>query len=73
MRLMGVWMVSVDQDHAFPDQHLLQLGIRLGYFTVVIGVPCARVIRCVARYEGGDSSIIDLFSSNDSKEVFLGL
>ena len=28
MRLTGVWMVSMDKDHAFSDQHLLQLGIR---------------------------------------------
>ena len=49
---MGVWMVSVDQDHAFPDQHLLQLGIRLGYLTVVSRVPCARVSCCAVRLEG---------------------
>ena len=42
-----VWMVSVDQDHTFPDHHLLQLGIRLGYLTVVSRVPCARVVRRV--------------------------
>ena len=54
-------MVSVDQDHALPDQHLLQLGIRLGFLTVVSRVPCARVICCVARQEGEDSSIIDVF------------
>ena len=70
MRLKGVWMVSVNQDHALHDQHLLQLGIILGYSTVVSRVPCARVLRCVTRYEGGDSSIIDYFSSIDSREVF---
>ena len=41
MRLIGVWMVSVEQDHALPDQHLLQLGIRSGYLTVASRVPCA--------------------------------
>ena len=35
MRLTGVLMVSVDQDCAFPGKHLLQLGIRLGYLTVI--------------------------------------
>ena len=71
MRLTGVWMVSVDQDHAFPDQHLLQLGIRSGYLTVVSRVPCARVVCCAARWEGEYGSIIDPFSSTDSKEVFI--
>ena len=54
MRLTGVWMVSMDQYHAFPDQNLLQLGIRSGYLNVVSRVPCARVVRCVARLEGED-------------------
>ena len=36
MRSTGVWMVSVDQDHAFPGRHLLQLGTRLGYSTIGI-------------------------------------
>ena len=58
MRLTGVWMVSLDQDHAFRDQHLLQLGIRSGYLTVVSRVPCARLLRCAGRHERGDSSII---------------
>ena len=61
MRPTGVWVVSVDQDHAFPDQHLLQLGIKLGYLTVVSRVPCARVVCCVARLEGEDSFIIAPF------------
>ena len=61
----------VDRDHAFPDRHLLLLGIRLGYLTVVSRVPCARVLRCVTRYEGGDSSIIGSISSNDRNEVRL--
>ena len=52
MRLRGVWMVSMDKDHAFPDQHLLQLGIRSGYLTLTSKVPCARVVRCAARLEG---------------------
>ena len=43
MRPTGVWMVSVDQDHAFRGQYLLQLGTRSGYSTVVSRVPCARV------------------------------
>ena len=65
-------MVSVDQDHAFLDQHLLQLGIKLGYLTVVSRVPCARIVRCLTRYEGRDSSIIDYFSSIDNREVISG-
>ena len=71
-RLMVVWMVSVDQDHVFPDQHLLQLGIRSGYLTVVSRVPCAKNVRCIARYEGIESSIISYSSFNDSREVFSG-
>ena len=70
--LRGVGMVSSNQDHAFSDQHLLQLGTRSGYLTVISRVACARVLRCVTRYEGGDSSTIDYFSSIDSKEVFSG-
>ena len=54
-------MVSVDQDHAFPDRYLLHLGIGLGYLTVVRRVPCARVLRCVAKQEGEDSSMNDVF------------
>ena len=54
-------MVSVNQDHAFPGQHLLQHGIRLGYLTVVSGVPWEGVVCCAARLEGEDSSIIDPF------------
>ena len=54
-------MVSMDQDYAFPDQDLLQLGIRSGYLAVVNRVPCARVVCCGARLEGKDSFIIDLF------------
>ena len=72
MRLTDVSMVSVEQDHVFPDQHLLQLGISSGYFTMVSRVPCARVVCCVARLEREDSSIIDSFSPNDSRKVFLG-
>ena len=72
MRPTGVWMVSVDQDHAFQSQQLLKLGTRSGYSTVVSKVPCARVLCCATRLEGDGSSIIDLFSSNDSREVFLG-
>ena len=72
MRLTGVCMVSMDQYHAFRDQHLLQLGIRLSYLTVVSRGPCSRFVRCAARHQGGDSSIIDCFWSNDRKEVFLG-
>ena len=72
MRPTGVWMVTVVQDYGFLGQHLLQFGIRLGYLTVVSRVPCARVLRCVTRYEGGDSSIIDYFSSIDNREVISG-
>ena len=66
-------MVSVNQDHAFPGQHLLQHGIRLDYLTVVSGLPGEGVVCSLARLEGEDSSIIDLFSSNDRREVILGL
>ena len=43
MRPTGVWMVSVDQDDAFPGQHLLQLGTRSGYSTVVSRVSCSNL------------------------------
>ena len=72
MRLENVWTVSMDQNNAFPDQHMLQLGIRSGYLTVVSRVPCARGLRCVARQEAEDSSMNDVFSSNNSREVFSG-
>ena len=72
MRPIGVWMVSVDQDHAFRGQHLLQLGTKTGYLTVVSRVPCARVLCCAARLEGRDCSVIDPFSPNNSTKVFLG-
>ena len=72
MRPKGVWMVSVDQDHAFRGQHLLHLGTRSGYLTVVSRVPFARVLCSAARLDGSDCSIIDPFSSNNSREVFLG-
>ena len=62
-------MVSCHQDHAFPDQHLPQLGIRSGYLTMVSRVPCARVLRCATLLEGEDSSITDPISPNDSREV----
>ena len=66
-------MVSVDQDHVFPgNAYLLQLGVRLGYLTLISRVPCAGVVCYVARLEGEDSSIIDPFSSNNSVEAFLG-
>ena len=58
-------MVSIDQYHVFQGQHLLQLGIKLGYLTVVSRVPCARVVCCAARLEREDSSIIDSFSSSN--------
>ena len=66
-------MVSVNQDHAFPSKHPLQLGIRLGYLSVVSGVLWVGGVCCAARLEGYDSSIIDPFSSNNRREVFLGL
>jgi len=71
-RPTGVWMVSVDQDHAFPGHHLLQLDTRSGCLTVVSRVPRARVVCCAARLDGKDCSIIDPFSSNGSRDVFLG-
>jgi len=63
MRPKGVWMVSVDQDHAFPGQHLFQLGTRSGYLTVASRVPraSARIIYCVARLKGKQCSIIGPF------------
>ena len=44
----------------------------LGCLTVIYRVPCARVVSGVAKQGGGDSSIIDPFSSSDSREIFLG-
>ena len=49
MRPTGIWMVSVDRDHAFWGQRLLQLGTRSGYSTAVSRVLCARVLFCAAR------------------------
>ena len=72
MRPAGVKMVSVDKDHAFPGQHVLQLGIRFGRLTVVDRVPYARFVHCAARLEGEDCSIVHSFKSNGSREVFLG-
>ena len=65
-------MASVEPDQAFASQNSLQLDIRLGTLTVVSKVPCAKIVFCEDRHEGLDSSIIDLFSSKDSGEVFLG-
>ena len=65
-------MVSVNKHDAFPDEHLPQPDVRSGYLTVISRVPCARVVLCVAGLEGEDSSIIDPFSFNDSREVVLG-
>ena len=72
MRPTGVWVVSVDQDHAFRGQHLLQLGTRSGYLAVINRVPCVRALCCVAILEAENCSKIDSFSFNDSGEVFLG-
>ena len=63
MRPTGVWIASVDRDHAFWGQHLLQLGTRLDCLTVVCRVPCARVLWRAARLKGEDYSIIDSFCS----------
>ena len=65
-------MVSVDQDHAFRGQYILQLCTKSGYLTVVSRVPGARVLCCAARLEGGKWSKIDPFPFNDNKLVFLG-
>ena len=73
MRPTGVWMASMDRDHAFRGQHLLWLGTRSGYLTLVSRVPCARIVCGATRLEGEDYSIIDPFSSNYSREVFLGI
>ena len=72
MRPACVSMASVDRDHDFWGQHLLRLGTKLGYSTVVSRVPCVWVSCCAARLEGEDCSIIAPYSSNDSREVFLG-
>ena len=61
MRPTGVWMVSMDQDDAFRGQHLLQLGTRAGYSTVMSRVSCSRAVCCAARLEGTDSFTTDLF------------
>ena len=57
----GVWMVSIDQDYSFSGQHLLQLGIRLGYFIVVSRVFCEGLYAVWLDRRGGNSSIIDIF------------
>ena len=44
---------------------------QIGLFDCGSRVPGARVLYCAARLEGGNYSIIDPFSSNDSKIVFL--
>ena len=55
-------MVSMDQDHAFLGQHLLQLGTRSGYcLTVVSRVSCSRIVCRAARLEGTDSFTTDHF------------
>ena len=72
MRLKGVWMVSVDKEHAFSGQQLLKLGIRLCCFSVEGRVLCARVVCYAARHEERNSSIMDSFSSNDTIELILG-
>ena len=56
MRPTGVWIVSVERDGAFSDQHLLQLGTRLGFLTVVSRVPCAWVSCCVVRVHSNDKT-----------------
>ena len=74
MRPKGVWMVSVDQDHAFPGRHLLQLGTRIGYSTTVVSwVPCASFLCCVVRLKGVKLLHNWSFSIKDSREVILDL
>ena len=68
----GILMVSMDQDDAFRGQHLLELGTSFGYSAVVSRVPCARVLCYAPRLEGQGCSIIDPYSSNDSRKVFSG-
>ena len=58
MKFIGIRMVSVDPNHAFPSQNLLQLGLRLGYLSVVSTVFCVRSVCCVAGKENKNSSII---------------
>ena len=60
----------MDQDHAFPNQHVLQLGIRLGLLAVVSRVPYVRVVCCVALLEGEDSSISDPFHPMTGEKSF---
>ena len=68
----GVWMLSMDRDHAFPGQHLLQLVTRLGYLTVVSRKPCARVLCVRGQTRGVILLWIDPFSLKDSREVIFG-
>ena len=59
-----------DPDHAFPGQNIPQPGLRLGYLAVVSIVFCVGALCCVARQENKNSTIIILFSSNNSKDLF---
>ena len=62
MRMTGVEMVSLDRDHTFLGQHLLQRGIRFGYLTVILSiVPGARVVKCVTGEEGEIAPSLILF------------
>ena len=44
MRPTSVWMLSMDQEDVFWGQHLIQLGTRAGYSTVMTSLLCYGVI-----------------------------
>ena len=70
MRVIGLWMGSVDQDHTFPGLNSDQVDIRLVYMTVVSKVHCVRSSHYVATQGGMDISTIILFQYNISNKVF---
>ena len=72
MRLTGVWMVSMDQEHAFSGQYLLQFSIRLGRSTVVSRVFCEGLYAVWLGRRGGMAPYLK-FLSNNSTEMFLGV
>ena len=62
----------MDQDDAFTDQHLFQLGIRsqIGIFDSDKQGTLCKGCKLCGYTGGGDSFVIDPFSFNDSIEVF---
>ena len=59
----------MDPDHAFSGQNSLQLGIRLGYLRAKLGTLCME-FKLFGLAGWGDSSLVNLFSCNNSNEVF---